>query len=201
MKKGEQTRTLILNEAVALASQVGLEGLSIGSLASRLDLSKSGLFAHFGSKQELQLLTLKQAQRLFQDRVFSPALKEARGLPRLRALFSGWLAWIAQNNGFPGGCLMLSASAEYDDRPGAVRDLLVSGQRELRGAIVKAIRLAIEEGHLATQIDPWQLSFELFGIVLATHHDRRLLDDTRSAARAQNAIERLIEAHRSAPDG
>jgi len=201
MKKGEQTRTLILNEAVALASQVGLEGLSIGSLASRLDLSKSGLFAHFGSKQELQLLTLKQAQRLFQDRVFSPALKEARGLPRLRALFSGWLAWIAQNNDFPGGCLMLSASAEYDDRPGAVRDLLVSGQRELRGAIVKAIRLAIEEGHLATQIDPWQLSFELFGIVLATHHDRRLLDDTRSAARAQNAIERLIEAHRSAPDG
>jgi AcrR family transcriptional regulator len=199
MKKGERTRTLILNEAVALASQVGLEGLSIGALASRLDLSKSGLFAHFGSKEDLQLLTLKQAQRLFQDRVFSPALTEPPGLPRLRALFSGWLAWIAQNNELPGSCLMLSASSEYDDRPGAVRELLVAGQRELRGAVVKAIRLAIEEGHLAAGTDPWQLGFELFGIVLATQHDRRLLDDTRSVARAQNAIERLFEAHRSPP--
>ena len=201
MKKGEKTRTLILNEATALASQVGLEGLSIGSLASRLDLSKSGLFAHFGSKEDLQLLTLKQAQRLFQERVFSRALTEPPGLPRLRALFSGWLAWIAQNDELPGGCLMLSASAEYGDRPGVVREVLVAGQRELRGAVVKAIRLAIEEGHLAPRTDPWQLSFELFGIVLATHHDRRLLDDTRSVARAKNAIERLFEAHRSAPNG
>jgi AcrR family transcriptional regulator len=201
MKKGEQTRTLILNEAIALASQVGLEGLSIGSLASRLRLSKSGLFAHFGSKEDLQLLTLKEAQRLFQDRVFSPALKEPRGLPRLRALFSAWLAWIAHNKDLPGGCLILSASTEYDDRPGAVRELLASGQRELRGAIVKAIRLAIDEGHLAAGTDPWQLSFELFGIVLATHHDSRLLDDTRSVVRAQSAIERLIDAHRSGPIG
>lgn len=201
MKKGEQTRTLILNEAVALASQVGLEGLSIGSLASRLDLSKSGLFAHFGSKEDLQLLTLKQAQRLFQDSVLSPALSEPPGLPRLRALFSGWLAWISQNNDLPGGCLLLSASAEYDDRPGAVRELLAAGQRELRGAIAKAIRLAIEEGHLAARTDPWQLSFELFGIVLATHHDYRLLEDKRSVARAQNAFERLIGAHRPAPNG
>lgn len=201
MKKGEQTKTLILDEAVALASQVGLEGLSIGSLASRLDLSKSGLFAHFGSKEDLQLSTLKQAQRLFQERVFSPALKEPRGLPRLRALFSGWLSWIAQNNDPSGGRLMLSASAEYDDRPGAVRELLVSGQRELRGAIVKAIRLAIEEGHFAARTDPWQLSFELFGIVLAAHHDCGLLADTRSVGRAQSAIERLIEAHRPTSNG
>jgi AcrR family transcriptional regulator len=175
--------------------------LSIGSLASRLNLSKSGLFAHFGSKEDLQLSTLRQAQKLFQDRVFSPALKEPRGLPRLRALLSGWLAWIAQDNDPSGSSLVLSASAEYDDRPGAVRELLVSGQRELRGAIVKAIHLAIEEGHLAAPTDPWQLSFELFGIVLATHHDRRLLADTRSVARAHNAIERLIEAHRSTPTG
>jgi AcrR family transcriptional regulator len=201
MKKGEQTRAAILNEAVALASQVGLEGLSIGSLASRLDLSKSGLFAHFGSKEDLQLLTLKRAQKLFQERVLSPALKEPRGLPRLRSLFSGWLAWIGQNNDLPGGCPMVSAAAEYDDRPGAIRELLAAGQRELRGAVVKAIRLAIEEGELAAGTDPWQLAFELFGVVLATHHDRRLLDDTRSVARAQNAIERLIEAHRSGLNG
>jgi len=197
MRKGEQTRTLILNEAVAHASQVGLEGLSIGSLATRLNLSKSGLFAHFGSKEDLQLLTLKQAQALFRERVFSPALKEPRGLPRLRVLFSNWLAWLEQNDDLPGGCLMLAASAEYDDRPGAVRDLLVAGQRELRGAIAKAIRLAIDEGHLRPQTDPWQLAFELFGIVLATHHDRRLLEDTRSPGRARDALERLIEAHRA----
>jgi len=198
MRKGEQTRTLILNEALTLASQVGLEGLSIGSLAGRLDMSKSGLFAHFGSKEDLQLLTLKQAQTLFFEQVFSPALKQARGLPRLRALFSNWLAWLERSDDLPGGCLMLSASAEYDDRPGAVRDLLVAGQRELRGAIAKAIRLAIDEGHLKPQIDPWQLTFELFGIVLATHHDLRLLGDARALDRAGDALERLIEAHRAA---
>jgi AcrR family transcriptional regulator len=198
MRKGEQTRTLILNEALTLASQVGLEGLSIGSLAGRLDMSKSGLFAHFGSKEDLQLLTLKQAQTLFFEQVFSPALKQARGLPRLRALFSNWLAWLERSDDLPGGCLMLSASAEYDDRPGAVRDLLVAGQRELRGAIAKAIRLAIDEGHLKPQTDPWQLTFELFGIVLATHHDLRLLGDARALDRAGDALERLIEAHRAA---
>src|SRR5437773_6747527 len=162
MRKGEQTRTLILNEAVALASQLGLEGLSIGSLAERLAMSKSGLFAHFGSKEDLQLLTLKQAQTLFFEQVLSPALKQARGLPRLRALFANWLAWVERNDDRPGGCLMLAACVEYDDRPGAVRDLLVAGQRELRGAIVKAIRIAIDEGHLGSQTDPWQLCLRPF---------------------------------------
>jgi AcrR family transcriptional regulator len=199
MRKGEQTRTLILNEAVALASQVGLEGLSIGSLAGRLDMSKSGLFAHFGSKEDLQLLTLKQAQALFVEEVFSPALKQAHGLPRLRALFSNWLAWVKRD--LPGGCLMLAASAEYDDRPGAVRDLLVAGQRELRGAIAKAVRIAIDEGHLEPHTDPWQLTFELFGIVLATHHDLRLLGDARALERAADALERLLEVHRAPRPG
>jgi AcrR family transcriptional regulator len=196
MRKGEQTRTLILNEAVALASQVGLEGLSIGSLADRLTMSKSGLFAHFGSKEDLQLLTLKQTQALFFEEVFAPALKQARGLPRLRAIFSNWLQWVKRD--LPGGCLMLAAAAEYDDRPGAVRDLLVAGQRELRGAVAKAIRIAIDEGHLEPDTDPWQLTFELFGIVLATHHDFRLLGDARALERAGAALERLIEAHRAA---
>jgi AcrR family transcriptional regulator len=198
VRKGEQTRTLILNEAVALASQLGLEGLSIGSLAGRLAMSKSGLFAHFGSKEDLQVLTLKRAQTLFFEQVFSPALKEPRGLPRIRALFSNWLGWVKRNDDLPGGCLMLAASAEYDDRPGTVRDLLVAGQRELRGAIAKAIRIAIDEGHLEPRTDPWQLTFELFGIVLATHHDFRLLGDARALERAGDALERLIDAHRAA---
>jgi len=198
VRKGEQTRTLILDEAVAIASQVGLEGLSIGSLAARLDMSKSGLFAHFGSKEDLQLQTLKQAQGLFFEQILSPALKEPQGLPRLRALFLNWLARVEANDDPSGGRLIVSAAAEYDDRPGAVRDLLVAGQRELRGAIAKAIRLAIDEGHLKPQTDPWQLTFELFGIVLAAHHDRRLLGDARAPDRARDAFERLIEAHRAA---
>jgi AcrR family transcriptional regulator len=197
MRKGEQTRTLILNEAVALASRVGLEGLSIGSLAGRLEMSKSGLFAHFGSKEDLQLQTLKQAQLRFEETVFHPALKAPSGLPRLRALFANWLAWVENSDDPPGGCLMLAASAEYDDRPGAVRELLVAGQRELRGAIAKAIRLAIDEGQFKPETDPWQLTFELFGIVLAAHHDLRLLGDARAPERARAALERLIEAHRT----
>ena len=196
VRKGERTRDTILTEAAAFASQVGLEGLSIGTLAGRLGMSKSGLFAHFGSKEDLQLQTLKQGQARFAETVFAPALKQARGLPRLRALFDSWLGWVEQE--YPGGCLILAASVEYDDRPGAVRDALVAGQRELRGAIAKAIRMAIEEGHLRADADPWQLTFELFGVVLATHHDRRLLDDARALDRARAAFERLMAAHRPA---
>jgi len=194
VSKGTRTRELILEEAVALGSQLGLEGLSIGSLASRLGLSKSGLFAHFGSKEGLQVLTLEQAQRRFQQEVFASALGELPGLPRLRRLFSNWLGWVERD--LQGGCLMLAASSEYDDRPGAVRDLLVAGQRELRGAIAKAIRQAIDAGQLAPHTDPWQLGFEIVGIVLATHHDHRLLGDARSRARANDAFERLIQAFR-----
>jgi AcrR family transcriptional regulator len=194
MRKGAQTRSMILAEAVTLASQVGLEGLSIGSLADRLGLSKSGLFAHFASKETLQLLTLKEAHRLFHEAVFVPAQAAPPGLPRLRALFSKWLAWLERDS--PGGCVMLAASVEYDDRLGAVRDLVVAGQRELRGAIAKAIRGAIDAGQLAPEAEPWQLGFEIFGIVLATHHDRRLLGDARSLERARTAFERLIEAQR-----
>jgi len=195
MRKGEQTRSLILNQAVSLASQVGLEGLSIGSLAARLNLSKSGLFAHFGSKEDLQLQTLKEAQLRFAEAVFRPALKIPPGLPRLRALFSNWLDWLQRGDELPGGSLMLAASAEYDDRPGAVRDLLLAGQRELRGALAKMIRLAIDEGHLKSDTDPWQLTFELIGIILATHHDQRLLGDPRALERAGRAFDRLVAAH------
>lgn len=194
MKKGERTRTLILNDALALAAEVGLEGLSIGSLADRLGLSKSGLFAHFGSKEDLQLATLRHSQERFVATVFQPALASPRGLPRLRALFENWLSWIARIDR-PGGCVILAASVEYDDRPGPLREALVAGQRELRGALAKAVRLAVEQGHLRTDTDPWQLVFEVLGIVLAVHHDRGLLDDSRALDRARRAFERLITAH------
>ena len=195
MNKGAQTRTLILDHAVAHASEVGLEGLSIGALAKRLSLSKSGLFAHFGSKGELQLATLKAAQERFVNKVFLPALDTPRGLARLRALFRNWFDWL-ESSGQPGGCVILAATAEFDDRPGLVRDTLLAGQKELRGAIAKAVRLAIDAGDLPAGTDPWQLAFELFGIVLAAHHDRHLFDDPRAAARGMIAIERLLAAHK-----
>jgi AcrR family transcriptional regulator len=198
MKKGERTRNLILDDALVLASEVGLEGLSIGSLAGRLGLSKSGLFAHFGSKEDLQLATLQHGQQRFEVTVFRPALAIPRGLPRLRALFENWLDWIARV-ARPGGCVLLAAAMEYDDRPGPVREALVAGQRELRGAVAKAVRLAIQEAHLVPDTDPWQLAFEVMGILLAAHHDRGLLDDPRALNRARAAFERLIAAHAPAP--
>jgi AcrR family transcriptional regulator len=200
MGKGDQTRTLILNEAVALASQVGLEGLSIGILAQRLGLSKSGLFAHFRSKEDLQLQALKQAQTLFIEHVISPALAHPHGLPRLEAIADGWIASVRNSDGLPGSRLLLAASMEYDDRPGAVRDALVAGQRELRGALAKAIHLAIDEGHLRPDTDPWQLTFDLFGIVLAAHHDSRLLGDPRALDRARAAFRKLLAMQRTAPE-
>jgi AcrR family transcriptional regulator len=198
MKKGERTKTLILDDALVLAGEVGLEGLSIGSLAGRLGLSKSGLFAHFGSKEDLQLATLQHGQRRFEATVFRPALAIPRGLPRLRALFDNWLDWIARV-ARPGGCVLLAAAMEYDDRPGPVRDALVAGQRELRGAVAKAVRLAIQEAHLSPDTDPWQVAFEVMGILLAAHHDRGLLDDPRALNRARAAFERLIAAHVPVP--
>ena len=196
MSKGEQTRAAIVDHAVDHASEVGLEGLSIGSLAIRLKLSKSGLFAHFGSKQELQLATLRRAQERFEDQVFRPSVAAPRGLPRLRLLFRNWLEWLGQQ---PGGCVILSASTEFDDRPGAVRDALVAGQRQLRGAIAKAIRLAIEAGELRPDVDPWQLAFELFGAMLAAHHDWHLLEDKRAFDRALQAIDSLLAANARSP--
>ena len=195
MRKGVQTRTLILDHAVAHASEVGLAGLSIGSLATRLSLSKSGLFAHFGSKEELQLATLRAAQERFVNKVFLPALNAPRGLGRIRTLFQKWFEWL-ESSGQPGGCVILAAAAEFDDRPGLVHDTLLAGQKELRGAIAKSVRLAIETGELPADTDPWQLAFELFGIVLAAHHDRHLFDDPRAADRGKKAIERLLAAHK-----
>lgn len=196
MGNGTRTRTLILDRAVAQASAVGLEGLSIGSLANRLGLSKSGLFAHFGSKEELQLATLRAAQERFVNKVFVTAPQAPRGLARIRTLFQNWFAWI-ESSGEPGGCVILAAAAEFDGRPGLVRDALLAGQKELRGAIAKAVHLAIEAGDLPADTDPWQLAFELFGIVLAAHHDRHLFGDPRAAQRGMKAVENLLAAHKN----
>jgi AcrR family transcriptional regulator len=194
MGKGEQTRTAILDEALKIASRLGLEGLTIGSLADATGMSKSGLFAHFGSREDLQLAVLEHAAQRYGEMVFAPVLKIERGLPRLRALFERWLDW-AIASGLPGGCIMISAANEYDDRPGPIRDAVIANQHRGSAITQKAVRLAIEEGHLRADTDPEQISFELLGIVLATHNHRRLLGDKEARKRALIAFDQLIERH------
>jgi AcrR family transcriptional regulator len=192
--KGEQTRAAILDAALKIASKLGLEGLTIGTLADETGMSKSGLFAHFGSREDLQLAVLEHAAQIYGQRVFLPALKIERGLPRLRALFERWLDWTIAS-GLPGGCIMISAAAEYDDRPGPIRDAVIANQRRGMAIEEKAVRLAIEEGHLRTDTDAEQIAFEMLGIVLASHNHRRLLSDGESKKRALTAFEQLVARH------
>jgi len=192
--KGEQTRAAILDQALQIASKLGLEGLTIGSLADATGMSKSGLFAHFGSREDLQLAVLEHAAQIYGQRVFLPALKIARGLPRLRALFERWLDWTLAS-GLPGGCIMISAAAEYDDRPGPIRDAVIANQHRGTAISEKAVRLAIEEGHLRADTDPEQIAFEMLGIVLASHNHRRLLGDSAARKRALTAFEQLVGRH------
>ena len=194
LSKGEQTRTAILDEALKISSKLGLEGLTIGSLADATGMSKSGLFAHFGSREDLQLAVLEHAAQRYGEMVFVPVLKIERGLPRLRALFERWLDW-ALESGLPGGCIMISAAAEYDDRPDPIRDAVIANQHRGNAITQKAVRLAIEEGHLALGTDPEQISFEMLGIVLASHNHRRLLGDREARKRALTAFDQLISRH------
>ncbi|MBV8030656.1 MAG: TetR/AcrR family transcriptional regulator [Betaproteobacteria bacterium] len=192
--KGEQTRATILDAGLALASKLGLEGLTIGTLADATGLSKSGLFAHFGSREDLQLAVLEHAAQRYVQRVFMPAVTIPRGLPRLRALFERWLEWSVES-GLPGGCIMISAAAEYDDRPGPIRDAVIAYQRQGSAVSEKAVRLAVEEGHLRPDTDPEQIAFELLGIILANHNHRRLLGDKEARKRALTAFDELVARH------
>ena len=194
LTKGEQTRTAILDEALKIARRLGLEGLTIGSLADAMGMSKSGLFAHFGSREDLQLAVLEHGARQYGEVVLMPALKIDRGLPRLRALFEHWLDWTLQTS-LPGGCIMISAAHEYDDRPGPIRDAAVEMQRRGIGVTERAVRLAIEEGHLKKDTDPEQIAFELLGIVLASHNHGKLLGDKEARRRALTAFDALISRH------
>ncbi len=193
MSKGDDTRALILRQASDLASEVGISGLTLGALAERSGLSKSGLFAHFGSKEELQLATVRAVQTRFVDDIVRPALAHPRGLVRLRALFDGWLQWIAHGP-FAGSCPLLAAASEFDDQPGPIRTALVDGQIWQRDALIRALELAITSGELPPSFDCAQAAFELRGLLYAAHHDLRLLDDPHGIERAQRGFVRVIAA-------
>jgi AcrR family transcriptional regulator len=168
--------------------------LTIGSLADATGMSKSGLFAHFGSREGLQLAVLEYAAQYYGEKVFLPALKIERGLPRLRVLFERWLDWTLES-GLPGGCIMISAAIEYDDRPGPIRDAAIANQHRGNAIKHKAVRLALEQGHLSPRADPEQIAFEMLGIVLASHNHRRLLGDREARKRALTAFDQLVARH------
>jgi AcrR family transcriptional regulator len=189
--KGVQTRAVILEAALSLAAREGLEGLTIGSIAARTGMSKSGVFAHFGSREELQIATLREYHRRFEAQVFLPALQQPRGLQRLQTLFTLWVEHVSEVE-IPQDCMYMSGAVDYDDRPGAVREALVSTIALWRAALHRAVTQAIQEKHLHALIDPEQLVFEMYGIMLALHHDVRLLRSQDSARRATLAFTRLI---------
>jgi AcrR family transcriptional regulator len=188
--KGAQTKQSIVDTALRLASQSGLEGLSIGVLAEAMDMSKSGVFAHFGSREELQISVIRGYHERFEQEVFYPALQQPRGLPRLRTLFERWVKRVSLE--VDQGCIYISGAVEFDDRPGPVRDALVEMVRTWHSAMLKAVEQARAEKHLHSHTDAQQLLFEIHGLILALHHDARFMRTPGSIDRAIKGFERLI---------
>lgn len=197
LMKGRQTRAAILDAALALASQMGLEGLSIGALAEVTQMSKSGVFAHFGSREELQISVVREYHAKFELEIFEPAMALPRGLPRLRALYDRWFKRVSIE--IDAGCIYISGAVEFDDRPGPVRDALVDMVQTWHGALERAIRIAIEEGHLRADTDPQQLLFEVHGLILALHHDARFLRRPGADARARTGFENVLSRYLADP--
>jgi AcrR family transcriptional regulator len=194
VSKGDDTRQTILAKAFELATVVGVSGLTIGRLAEATSLSKSGLFAHFGSKEALEVAVVEEASRQFIAEVMVPALRSARGEPRLRALYANWLRWGDR----PGGCFFVGVSAELDDRSGPARDALVRAQKDWVDEISKAARIAVAEGHFRKDLDADQFAFELYSIMLGAHLFKRFLHAPRTDAHTDHDFERLVAAARAA---
>jgi AcrR family transcriptional regulator len=191
MSKGEQTRASILRHAVTLASLEGLEGLSIGRLAERSGLSKSGLFGHFGSKEALQLAVLETCVEDFRNEVILPALRDPSGVRRLELLFAAWMAWAAEHER-AGACPLLGASIELDDRPGALRDYLADKQKAWIDCVARIAAKAVDQGELRADLDVEQFAFEFNNIGLGLNFAHRLLDDPTARRRAETAFRNLV---------
>lgn len=186
--KRAATRETILDHAYALAGNDGLEGLSIGTLAADVGMSKSGVFAHFGSREELQLAVLDTGRQRFVTQVLLPALQQPRGLPRLRAIVANWFEWSREHQS---GCVLLSAASEYDGRDGALHDGVVQQQAGWRDELQKAIAQAVALGHLRADADVALLAFEIYALMLGLHHDAGLFGFDEAGRRTTAAFERL----------
>lgn len=195
LRKGDTTRVAILEQALHIASIDGLEALSLGVLAEHMQMSKSGVYARFGSKLALQLEVLWLYRCRFEEAVFYPAMEAPAGLPRLRALFRNWSDHVVSKNGL--GCFYVSCASEYDDRSGPLRDALLKDVVAWRQAIEKCIRQAVEMRHFREDTDAGQVAYEMLGLVLMLHHDIRLLGDDESMPRSRQAFDRLIVTHQA----
>ena len=195
LQKGQQTKAAIVEAALGVATQIGLEGLSIGALAEATQMSKSGVFAHFGSREELQISVIREYHSRFEQEVFYPAMAEPRGLPRLRAMFANWMQRTSVE--IDSGCLYISGAVEFDDRPGPVRDALVSSVMTWHSALRRAIQNARELGHLRADVNDEQMLFEIHGLILALHYEARFLQHPGSIARANAGFDRILRQYGS----
>jgi AcrR family transcriptional regulator len=186
-----KTRESILRRAVSIASVEGLEGLTIGTLASELGISKSGLFAHFGSKEELQLAVIETARTIFVDRVIRPAFDE-KGIKRLRTLNENWISY-ADEKTFPGGCFFSAVSLEFDDRPGKVRDRVMTLMKQWLGTLEETARAAQAAGEIKKDVDPHQLAFEMHALATAANWSSRLFQDKTAFRTARTAVQQRLE--------
>lgn len=190
LQKGLQTKAAIVDAALGLATQIGLEGLSIGALAEVMQMSKSGVFAHFGSREELQISVIREYHTRFEDEVFYPAMAQPRGLPRLRALFANWMKRTSVE--IDSGCIYISGAVEFHDRTGPVRDALAGSVNTWLAAMRRAIDIAVAEGHLAPGTDAAQVAFEVHALILALHYEARFLHSPESIDRAVRAFESIL---------
>ena len=197
LHKGQQTKAAIVDAALGLATQIGLEGLSIGALAEVMRMSKSGVFAHFGSREELQISVIREYHARFEEEVFYPALEKPKGMPRLQALFQNWMNRTSVE--IDSGCLYISGAVEFDDRPGPVRDALAGSVQTWLAAMYRAVVQAKEAGHLAQDADAHQMAFEIHGLVLALHYEARFLKSPGSVAKATTGFANILARYGSAP--
>lgn len=191
MKKGEDTRNSILSAGLEMASQYGLEDVTIGDLAKEMDMSKSGIFGHFHSKENLQILILSYAVEQFTESVVLPTLKVEAGIPRIRTMVKRWINW---GNGLGGGCIFVSTSNEFSERSGPVRDALVASQFAWLESLGRLAKSAIKAGDFRADIDPQQFAFELYSLLLGFHHYHRLLRDEMIQEKQERALEKLINS-------
>ncbi len=197
VQKGQQTKATIVDAALGLATQIGLEGLSIGAVAEVAHMSKSGVFAHFGSREELQLSVIREYHDRFEAEVFAPILSAPRGLPRLRQLFANWTQRTSAE--IDSGCLYISGAAELDDRPGPVRDALARSVKTWLAAVHRTVVQARQEGHLSADADAEQMVFEVHGLILALQYDARFLRSSKSLARTLRGFENILLRYGATP--
>ncbi|RZJ57996.1 MAG: TetR/AcrR family transcriptional regulator [Acidovorax sp.] len=197
LQKGQQTKAAIVEAALGLATHIGLEGLSIGALADVTGMSKSGVFAHFGSREELQISVIREYHTRFEQEVFYPAMSAERGVARLSALFDNWMKRTSIE--IDSGCIYISGAVEFDDRTGPVRDALASSVLTWHAAMRRAIEQCKGLGELLMDTDAEQMLFEIHGLILALHYEARFLQTPGSMGRAVQGFHNILARYSSAP--